>query len=202
MNKMNRGTKNLVNTILSLLAISILGGLGYLLFSSGESFVPENFITAREKSAAIATELVSDLNLSLQSLVKISEEDKNGRFSSALELVEQEIEKIEKVRTLASDLSGELINMTQAVQGIEPASARNLAFEAVSQEVLLISHLLNYNDFFGRLLSTLKMKFVDDGKYDSSDVQSFINTMNEEAKTINSINDSFNQKLRDFDKAL
>jgi len=202
MNKMNRGTRNLVNTILSLLVISVLGGLGYLLFSSGESFVPESFITAREKSASIATELVSDLDLSLQSLVKISEEDKNGRFSSALELVEQETEKIEKVRNLASNLSGELINMTQAVQGIEPASVRNLAFEAVSQEVFLISHLLNYNDFFGRLLSTLKMKFVDDSKYDSSDVQSFINTMNEEAKTVNSINDSFNQKLKEFDKAL
>ncbi|MDO8443214.1 MAG: hypothetical protein Q7S81_03105 [bacterium] len=200
---MNRGTKNLVNTILSLLVISVLGGLGYLLFSSGESFVPENFIEARGRSAIIASELVSDLNISLlQSLPKISEEDKNGRFSSALGLVEQEIEKIQKVKDMASKLSIELTNMAQAIQGIKPVVARNLALEAVSQEVSMINHLLNYNNYFYSLLETLKLKFSGDIRYDSSDVQVLIENMNKEAKEINSINDSFNQKLKEFDSAI
>jgi len=189
--------------ILSLLVISVLGGLGYLLFSSGESFVPENFVKAREKSAIMAAELVSDLDLSLQSLAKISEEDKNGRFSSALRLVEQEIEKIEKAKATAMELSNELINMTQAIQGIKPIAARNLALEAVSQETSLLMRLNNYlNSSFNPLLETLGLKFYGDIRYDSGDVQVLIENMNREAGEINSINNSFNQKLKEFDSAI
>ncbi|MHB9019647.1 MAG: hypothetical protein ACYC3G_02090 [Minisyncoccota bacterium] len=199
---MNKGTKSLVNIILALIVISILGGLGYLAWNSGESFVPENFIEAREKSSGIASELVVLLDSSVKNLDKISVEDRAGRFSSALELVEQETEKIEKVRTLALELSSELNSMAQAVQGIEPVNAKNIALEAVTQEVSLIGHLINYNAYFAGLLSTLKMKFVDDNKYDSSDVQNFINNMNKEKDEVNSINGSFNQKLREFDSAI
>jgi hypothetical protein len=199
---MNKRTRSFVNIFLVLSVIFVLGWLGYLLWSSSGSFVPKDFSEARGRSATIASELVSDLDTSLQNLNKISEEDKNGRYSSALELVEQETEKVEKVRNLALDLSNELINMTQAVQGIEPATARNLALEAITQEVPLIGHLTMYNDFLSRLLATLKMKFVDDSNYDSSDVQNYIAKMNEEAKSVNLINDSFDQKLKDFDKAL
>ncbi|MEK7478814.1 MAG: hypothetical protein AAB626_02765 [Patescibacteria group bacterium] len=200
---MTRATRNLINIILALIVISILGGLGYLFFSSGESFVPENFAEARIRSSAIALELTSGLDLSRQSLNKISEEDRNGRFSSALELVEKEIEKIEKVKIKALELAAELTNMAQAVQGIEPASARNLAFEAVSQEVSLIMRLNNYLNFsFNPLLETLRLKFSGDIRYDSGDVQILIGNMNKEAKEINYINDSFNQKLKDFDKVL
>jgi len=203
MNKMNRGTRNLVNTILSLLAVSVLGGFGYFLFSNGESFVPENFVKAREKSAIIAAELVSDLDLSLHSLAKISEEDKNGRFSSALGLVEQEIEKIEKAKAMAMELSNELINMTHAIQGIKPIAARNLALEAVSQETSLLMRLNNYlNSSFNPLLETLRLKFYGDIRYDSGDVQVLIENMNKEASEINSISNSFNQKFKEFDSVI
>ena len=180
-----------------------MGGLGYLVWNSGESFVPENFSEARIRSSIIALELTSGLDLSRQSLNKISEEDRNGRFSSALELVEKEIEKIEKVKIKALELAAELANMAQAVQGIEPASARNLAFEAVSQEVSLIMRLNNYlNSSFNPLLETLRLKFSGDIRYDSGDVRILVENMNKEAKEINYINDSFNQKLRDFDRVL
>lgn len=199
---MNRATRNLINIILSLIVISVLGGLGYLVWNSGTFFVPENFIEARQKSAGIASDLVALLDSSVKSLDKISEEDRNGRFSSALDLVEQETEKVEKARTMALELSSELNNMAQAIQGIEPVSAKNIALEAVSQEVSLIGHLINYNAYFSGLLATLKMKFVDDSNYDSSDVQNFINNMNKEKDEVNSINESFNQKLAEFDSEL
>ena len=199
---MNGATRNFINIILALICVSILGGLGYLVWNGGESFVPENFVKAREKSAGIATELVVILDSSIKNLDKISEEDMGGRFSSALELVGEETEKIDQVRTLALELSGELNNMAQAVQGIVPVSAKNIALEAVTQEVSLIGHLINYNAYFGGLLASLKMKFIDDIKYDSNDVQSFIDSMNKEKDEVNSINESFNQRLRDFDGAL
>lgn len=198
----NRGVRNLINIILSLLIISVLGGLGYLVWNSDTSFVPDNFISAREKSAVIASEIVSTLDSSIKNLDKISEEDRGGRYASALELVEQENEKIEKVRTLALELSDELNGMAQAVQGIEPVNAKNIALGAVTQEVSLIGHLINYNAYFGGLLTTLKMKFVDDISYNSEDVKNFIDNMNKEKDEVNSINESFNKKLIEFDSAI
>jgi hypothetical protein len=196
---MKKRTKNLIGVILTLVGVSILS---YLLWGSVESFVPENFSGSRGKSAVIASEIVSELDLSLKNLNKISEEDRSGRFSSALNLVEQETEKIEKAKADAIQLSNELINMAQAVQGIRPTTARNLALEAVTQETTLIGHLINYNAYFSGLLATLKLKFADDIKYNSNDVQNYISKMNGEREEINSINDSFNQKLKEFDNAI
>jgi len=198
---MNKGTAFFINLILILVVVSIFGFFGYYLMGN-KTFVPENFNEARAKSSAIASELVGLLDESLKSLDKISEEDKNYRFSSAMDLVNGESEKIENAKARALDLSGELNKMAQAVQGIKPAKARNLALEAVSQEVLLISHIVNYNSYFGGLLETLRLKFAGDIRYDSNDVQVLVSNMNSEAKEINTINNFFNQKLGEFDEAL
>ncbi len=198
---MNKGTAFFINLILILVVVSIFGFFGYYL-TGNKVFVPENFNEARVKSSAIATELVGLLDESLKSLSKISEEDANYRFSSAMDLVNRESEKIESAKAKALGLSSELNKMAQAVQGIKPLKARNLALEAVSQEVLLISHLVNYNSYFSGLLETLRLKFAGDIRYDSGDVRILVGNMNNEAKEINSINDFFNQKLGEFDEAL
>jgi len=99
-------------------------------------------------------------------------------------------------------LSDKLITMVQAVQGIRPAKARDLAMEAVIQETSLINHLLNYNAYFSNLLQTLKLKFTGDNSYDEGGVKSLVSNMNLEAREINSSNDAFNQKLQEFDAAI
>ncbi len=198
---MNKGKLVFLSIILILIIATIFGVVVYYFFDN-KSFVPENFIEARSKSASIALELVSILDGSLKSLDKISEEDKNYRFSSAMNLVEQEIKKINEATTKAQTLSEELVKMAQAVQGIQPVKARNLALEAVSLEVSLISQLIPYNAHFSSLFETLRLKFSGDIRYDSSDVQSLITKMNMESKGINSTNNSFNQKLKEFDEAI
>lgn len=200
----NKGVMSLVNIILALIVISILGGLGYLAWNTDDSFVPENFSKAREQSVNTISGLVLDLDDSLsKSLVKISEEDRAGRFSSALQLVKQEIVKMEKIKNASFELSDELVGMAQAIQGIRPTSASTLAFEAVSEGgYAILVHLNNYSNFFNELLATLEKKFVDDSGYDGSDVQGFIDSMNKEGEEINSAISLFNQKLAEFDKSL
>lgn len=195
---MNKGTAVFINLILILTVALIFGIAGYY-FLSAKAFVPEIFSEARNKSSLIAAELVSILDKSLKSLDKISEEDRNYRFTSALNLVKQEIQNIEMARAKALELSSELEKMAQALQDIRPVKARNLVLEAVTQEVSLIVHITYYNTYLDGLLQVLKMKFMEDFDYDSNDVQIFISNMNKEAEEINSINESFNQKLKEFD---
>lgn len=183
-----------------ILALVLAGIVFY--FSASRSFVPDNFKDARSQSSVLASDLVVILDASVKNLDKISEEDKAGRFSSALNLVEEETKNIENAKNKALELSDKLGKMAQAVQGIKPATAKSLAFDAVSQEVSLINHLLNYNAYFEGLLKVLKMKFEGDKNYDGDNVQIFINNMNREGDDINSLNDSFNQKLREFDSAI
>ena len=77
-----------------------------------------------------------------------------------------------------------------------------MALEAVSQGVTLIGHLNNYNVFLSSLLETLKLKFSGDIRYDNQTVQGLISNMNDEKDVINTITESLNQKLQEFDKAV
>ena len=200
---MKKGKKILGNSILIIIVVLIIGVFGYYIVKSNRSFVPQNFINARSRSAAIAADLVSNLDESVKSLDKISEEDRNYNYSAALDLVNQEVNRVETARIDSVNLSKELITMAEAVQGIKPTNAKNLAFDAIKQETSLIEHVANYNSYFASLLNSLKIKFLNNGNYNSSqDVQQYINNMNREAGDINSANEAFGQKLKEFDSAI
>jgi len=171
-------------------------------FSSTDSYVPASFSNARLESSVLAFELVTLLDSSVQSLDKISEEDKNKRFSSALDLVEAESKNVDAARTKAMELANKLEIMALSIQDIRPSKAKNLALEAVTKEVSLLNHLNNYNLYFIDLLKNLKMKFSGDINYDGDDVATSIFKMNSEANEINTINNAFNEKLREFDRSV
>ena len=184
------------------IALALIATALVLYFSNARSFVPENFAGARNRSSEIAADLVKELDASVKGLDQISEADKSGNFSLALALVDQENKRIDSAKTKALDLSKELISMAQAIYKIKPEAAKKVALDAVVQETTLLSHLTNYNAYFGSLLQTLKLKFVGNLGYSNNDVQIYINNMNREAGDINNLNESFNQKLKEFDDIL
>ncbi|MDP3999585.1 MAG: hypothetical protein Q8P76_03275 [bacterium] len=163
-------------------------------------FVPDNFTEARKSSAAVSAEIISVLDESLKTLQTISERDQNYAFSSALKLVSAEIDRTKESKKKATELTLALDKMARAVPEISPSKARNLAVEAVSSAIALISHLVIYNDSLNGLLDTLRYKFSGDIRYDAKDVQVMVQNMNREAKEINALNDLFNQKMREFDE--
>lgn len=165
-------------------------------------FVPDNFTEARKSSAAVSAEIISVLDESLKTLQTISEHDQNYAFSQALKLVSAEIDRTKESKKKATELTLALDKMARAVPEISPSKARNLAVEAVSSAVALISRLVIYNDSLNGLLETLRYKFSGDIRYDAKDVQVMVQNMNREAKEINALNDLFNQKMREFDEVV
>jgi hypothetical protein len=200
---MKKGKRILGNLILAAIVILIIGVFGYYIVKSNRSFVPQSFIDARNKNATIAADMVSNLDESVKSLNKISEEDSNHNYSAALSLVNQEAGRVETARVDSVDISKELIKMAEVVQDIKPSSAGKIALDAIQQETTLIEHVANYNSYFASLLNSLKIKFLNNGNYDGNqEVQQYISNMNKEAADINTTNDALNQKLKEFDGAV
>ncbi|MDD5547634.1 MAG: hypothetical protein PHN74_01880 [Candidatus Pacebacteria bacterium] len=183
-------------------ALAILGTSAYFIVNSfsEDSFVSEAFIDARKEASFMAFQINYLTEKSLEVLSRISEADRKYNFSRALELVHEEQDDIKEIREKSISLTKELDNMTREVSIIRPEKARNLAISAISEEISLINHLVNYNAFFGGLLETLKFKFSGDIRYDSSDVQDLVNNMNKEVAEVNRLNKTFGEKLAEFDK--
>ena len=192
--------KNIHLIILSLFGLLIAVFAGYYFW--GGSFVPENFTRARQGSIQIAREIVSLSQESLDNLVKIEEADRNYNYKKALSMVNDELTRVQKAQQKAMELTTNLNAMVNAAAGIQPKKARNLAIEAISQQLSLISHLVLYNGGLNALLQTLNYKFSGDINSNSEEVQKIIKGMNGEADEINTLNNLFNQKMEEFDEAL
>ena len=193
--KLNR---NLKTSLWVVLGMGLLYLAGYLLI--GQSFVPSQFTEARNKSGLIAKEIVTLTEESLKNLDVISLNDREYNFRKALGLVREELERAKNSRIKAVELTKQLDAMARGAAGITPLKARNLATQAIADELSLISHMIVYNDALNGLLQTLEFKFSGDIRYDSQEVQNLIQNMNNEAKEINNLNESFNQKMQQLDK--
>ncbi len=193
--KLNR---NLKTSLWVVLGMGLLYLVGYLLI--GQSFVPSQFTEARNKSGLIAKEIVTLTEESLKNLDVISLNDREYNFRKALGLVREELERAKNSRIKAVELTKQLDAMARGAAGITPLKARNLATQAIADELSLISHMIVYNDALNGLLQTLEFKFSGDIRYDSQEVQNLIKNMNNEAKEINNLNESFNQKMQQLDK--
>lgn len=193
-----RLTKNVKN----ILTITVLAVLLYAAsyFIVGTTFVPQNFTEARANSAKTAGELMAILNVSQANLVQIAQYDKDYQFIKALDLVKQELENIRQSFEKSTTLATQLNDMSNAATGITPIKARNLAIDAMRQEVSLVGKLIIYNQSFGSLLENLQLKFSGSVKYNSDDVQKQIEIMNSVGKEINELNELYNQKMTEFDK--
>ena len=193
--KLNR---NLKTAFWIVLGMGLLYLAGYLLISPG--FVPPQFNEARNKSGLIAKEIVALTEESIKNLDVISLNERENNILKALNLVREELERAKNSRAKAVELTEQLDIMARGASGITPAKARNLAIEAVAKELSLISHMIVYNDILNGLLKTLELKFKGIG--DSQEVQNIIKNMNNEAREINNLNESFNQKIQELDKVV
>ena len=188
------------NLKVSLWIIALVAIGASLYFFVNKAFIPESFTESRRNSAIVAKEIVALTETSLANLDKIASYDREYRFNSALALVRGELERSKEARRKAVQLTTQLGLMARAAGGITPVSIRNLAIEAIGNEISLVSHLMVYSDSLNSLLQTLEYKFSGDIKYDASDVQDLVKNMNQEAMEINRLNNSFSDKMANFDK--
>lgn len=159
--------------------------------------VPDDFLKARQQASLIAQEIVALSNASSEGLTEISRLDQERKYTEALVLISQELERNREAREKAIKLSVQLETMAKNVAQISPASASQLALQAISSETALISRLITYNDYLTQLLEVLREKFL--GKSDGDKVSELIAKINDEARAINDLNQKFNDIMKEFD---
>jgi len=159
--------------------------------------VPEDFLRARQEASLIASEIVAISNESTNNLNEIAELDKSGKYTEALVLISQELERNRQAREKAIKLSVELETMAKNLSQISPASTSQVALQAISSETALISRLISYNDYLTQLLEVLREKFL--GKSDGDKISELISKINDEARAINDLNQKFNEVMGEFD---
>ena len=173
--------------------------VGKAVFFSTE-YLPADFVNARTQGANIAEEIVAQSNYSAELLKTISQLDRNRKYQSALDIVSQEISKNQEANKKATKLSAQLEQMARLVEDIKPYQARQLATEALSSEVVLVSQLISYNAYLSLLYSVLQNKFQSGNYSSNGEVQQLVNNINDEIRTINELNKRFNDSLEKFDE--
>lgn len=159
--------------------------------------VPEDFLRARQEASLIASEIVAISNESTNNLNKIAEFDKKGEYTEALVSISQELERNRQAREKAIKLSVQLEAMAKNLSQISPASASQVALQAISSETALISRLITYNEYLTQLLEVLREKFL--GKSDGDKIPELLVKINGEIQAINDLNRKFNEVMGEFD---
>ncbi len=162
--------------------------------------VPSEFLEARKEASRTAEEIVSLASNVSNNLNQIAAYDTEKKYSEAVLLVSQEIERNREMRGKAILLSGKLEAMAKNLSNISPGSSGQIALEAISSETALISQLIDYNDYLVKLLENLHDKFI--GKKVDNKIAEWVDKINGEIRDINDLNQKFNDLMKKFDESL
>ncbi|MCX6702793.1 MAG: hypothetical protein NTW60_02910 [Candidatus Wolfebacteria bacterium] len=159
--------------------------------------VPDDFLKARQQASLVARDIVNISDDSTSKIDQIAKLDEERNYTGALVLVTEELQKNRTARGKAVELSNNLELMAENLSKISPISFGQKALEAVSSETTLISHLIAYNDYLNQLLDILRQKFS--GRTQGDGIPDLVKKLNNEAKTINDLNQKFNDIMKEFD---
>jgi DNA repair exonuclease SbcCD ATPase subunit len=185
--------------VLVLSASALIFSVYYVAFP--RKFLPGEFSDARIKGANVAQRIVELSRDTLSLLGKVSKYDEQRNTVEALIAISSAITTTRDSQTEAVRLSSQLAAMAENLPRIQPARARELATEAVTAEVALVSRLIYYNTYLNALFEALRVKFERPGvDYLDGQVSDLINKINDEAQAINELNKKFAAKMAEFDQ--
>lgn len=173
--------------------------LRYVIFPP--KYVPAQFSDARIKGGEISQRVVELSRHTLSTLNEVARYDREGNYPEALIAISNAVIANRENQAESIRLSSQLTEMAQNLTRISPASARELATQAISAEIALVSRLIYYNTYLSQLFETLKVKFEKPWvAYLDGQVNDLVNKINDEAKAVNELNKQFNAAMAEFDK--
>ena len=185
--------------IIFLLIVAAVG-LIVKTFTPETKNTPKEFLETRQEASLIAKNIIYISGRTAENIKKISNLDKNKEYTEALNLISEELNNNREARENAINLSAKLEIMAKNVSQISPATAGQIAIQAITSETALISRLITYNDYLIKLLEILQAKFLEKEKNANDKIADLIEKINDEARAINDLNNNFNNLMTKFDK--
>jgi hypothetical protein len=162
--------------------------------------IPRAFFEARVQSAGAANNLAVLINNSLANLRRIEQYQKNESYGQALELLDFELSQKSDKQNAAVLLASNLETMAKAAIEIKSSGARAVAVEAVTTGVSMVSRIVNYNASMDQLFVAIQSKLQTGTVPSGVNIRTLLATINSDGQSINTLNNSFNDLLKGFDR--
>jgi len=111
-----------IKLLILFIAIILTAFVVFQLWFSGTRKIPNDFLRARQEASLVASEIVLISSQSSGALSQIAQLDQEGKYTEALILVSQELERNKQARDKAINLSLQLETMAKNLSAISPAS--------------------------------------------------------------------------------
>lgn len=164
--------------------------------------IPEEFTGSKEQISKISRQLV-DLTASTNYKIKdINYLETDGHYAAALTLVTKAREENQNAFNQAVELSNQLKTMTESLPKFNSQDNRQISQEAISLEMALIIHFINYTKAVDDLLAILRNKFITTTAKYQRDIDIKLSEINSQVLLINNLNKQFIEKMAELDKAV
>ena len=164
--------------------------------------LPGEFIAARGKVAETSRVIVDLTNQTAGIIERANIFDSGNDAHNALTLISTARSNNSQAYNKASLLAQQLEDLARSLDNIPAKRARQLAYESVAVELSLVSEFIVYtnrlNAFLDVLAQAVSTNFIDKRR----EVESRLREVNDQARTINTINQEFLRRIGDFDASL
>ena len=162
---------------------------------------PAEFLTARQRGAEISQKIVELTSVTNQKIKEINSLDLNGDILKAMALIEEVKNKNQEAYDQAVKLSEEMRKMAESLEKISFFLSRQIAVEAITLEVSLITNFIDYTQILNRFLNNVLQAIATSDSNYRRLAEENLGEINTKTWTINSLNQQSLEKMRVFDKS-
>lgn len=185
-----------------ILILMVIIGYGIWFFASQPPIKPPlEFLEARQQGAEISQKIVELTTDTNQKIKEINSFDFSGDYNKALILIDEAKNKNSEANSQAIKLADEMRKMAESLNKISAVKSRQLAIEAISSEMSLIANFIDYTATLDRFLNNLRLAIATSNIEYRWLAEENLSEINDKTLKINSSNQEFLDKIKDFDKS-
>jgi len=167
--------------------------------ASSQSFkLPDKFTAARDEARRISQEIVDLTNQTNQLIKDANISDFNGKSEEAVDFINKARQLNEQAYNKAFELSLAVQKMAEALSEIKQREFQQIAYEAASLELALISDFITYTQHLNQFFNLLKTAVLTNKKQDRQAAAAALAEVNEKIKNINNLNQEFINKMSEL----
>jgi hypothetical protein len=192
-----KGRKNKLFVALVIVSAIVIAFFGALSLASQKE-APAQFTEAREKAASVSREIVGLTGLANKKIGEASDFEIGGKKAEALARIEEARIYNNDAYNKALELSGDLRALASSLSRV-PKDKRYAALEATAIELSLVQEFISYTKNLNSFFDSLTEAIRTGNNKNREEVNGLLATVNKNAEKINSLNEEFLKKMRDFD---
>jgi len=167
--------------------------------ASSQSFkLPDKFTAARDEARKISQEIVDLTNQTNQLIKDANISDFNGKSEEAVDFINKARQLNEQAYNKAFELSLAVQKMAEALSEIKQREFQQIAYEAASLELALISDFITYTQHLNQFFNLLTTAVLTNKKQDRQAAAAALAEVNEKIKNINNLNQEFINKMSEL----